>query len=116
MSKTLLMSKKYLGKTVDVTFDRPFGSKHPKFGFLYEANYGFLPGTKAPDGEELDAYYLGVSESLKNATGKCIAIIHRLENDDDKLIIVPDGVDLTDEQIEKQVSFQEKFFKHKIVR
>ncbi|MEI7480142.1 MAG: inorganic diphosphatase, partial [bacterium] len=50
----------YLGKAVQVIMDRPLGSNHPKHGFRYEVNYGFVPDTKAPDGEEIDAYVLGV--------------------------------------------------------
>ena len=32
------------------------GSKHPKHGFIYPVNYGFVPGVIGGDGEELDAY------------------------------------------------------------
>jgi len=51
-------AKDFLGKEVKVIMDRPLGSKHPKHGFEYEANYGYVPNTISPDGEELDAYYL----------------------------------------------------------
>jgi inorganic pyrophosphatase len=51
MSKSLLMAKEYLGKEVQLSIDRPLGTKHPKHGFVYEVNYGFVPNTKAPDGE-----------------------------------------------------------------
>ncbi len=44
----------YLGKEVVVKMDRPLGSKHPKHGFIYTVNYGFIPGTISGDGEELD--------------------------------------------------------------
>lgn len=111
------MAEKYLGEEVELVIDRPLGSKHPKHDFLYEANYGFIPNTKAPDGEELDAYYLGVNKPLNQAKGKCIAIIHRLDDDDDKLVVVSSKAEgITDEEIEKMVNFQEQWFKHKIVR
>ena len=58
-------AKDFLGKDVEVIMDRPLGSRHPKHGFVYEANYGYIPNTKSPDSEELDAYYLGVSKPLK---------------------------------------------------
>ena len=48
--------------------------------------------------------------------GIVIAIIHRTDDDDAKLIVVPDGVKLSDDEIEKAVEFQEKWFKHMIVR
>lgn len=106
----------FLGKEVHLIIDRPLGSKHPKYGFLYEANYGYVPNTKSPDGEELDAYYLGVDKPLKSAKGICLAVIHRTNDNDDKLVIAPKGIELSDEEIEKQTRFQERWFKHKIVR
>ena len=106
----------YLGKTVTIKMDRPLGSKHPKNGLIYPVNYGYVPGTTAPDGEELDAYLLGVFEPVDEFTGKCIAYIHRTNDDDDKLIIVPEGVEYTDDQINALTEFQERFFKHEILR
>jgi inorganic pyrophosphatase len=44
----------YLGKKVILTIDRQFSTKHPKHEFMYELNYGFVPNTLSPDGEELD--------------------------------------------------------------
>ena len=67
----MLPALKYLGKTVSVTMDRPLGSRHPKHGFVYKANYGFLPGTVSGDGEEIDAYVLNIDRPLQNYTGKC---------------------------------------------
>ena len=106
----------YLGKTVTIKMDRPLGSKHPKNGLIYSVNYGYVPGTTAPDGEELDAYLLGIFEPVDEFTGKCIAYIHRTNDDDDKLIIVPEGVEYTDDQINALTEFQERFFKHEILR
>lgn len=106
----------YLGQKINVVIDRPLGSKHPKHGFTYEVNYGYIPNTKSPDGEELDAYYLGVNKPLEKAKGICIAVIHRTNDDDDKLVVVPEGTDISDEEIEKLVEFQEKWFKHIILR
>ena len=115
-SKSFKLAKELLGKEVSVEFDRPLGTNHPKHGFVYEVNYGFIKDIIAPDGEELDAYYLGAEQPLENATGKVIAIAHRENNDDDKLIVAPEGVDFTDEEILQKINFQEKWFKTKIVR
>src|SRR4030042_4976832 len=115
-SESFLLAKEYLGKEVEIIIDKPIGSKHPRWDFIYKSNYGYVPGTESPDGEELDAYFLGVDKPLERAKGKCIAIIHRAKDDDDKLVIVPDGINLTDDEIEKSTYFQEKWFKHKIVR
>ena len=115
-SKSLELARQFLGKEAEVTMDRPLGSKHPKHGFVYEVNYGFIEGVRAPDGEDLDAYYLGVSEPLKKAAGICIAIAHRKDNDDDKLIVVPNGVQMTDEEILSAIHFQEQWFDTVLVR
>ncbi len=115
-SESFRIAKTFLGKEVEVTMDRPKGSKHPKHGFLYEANYGFIGGIKAPDGEDLDAYYLGTDEPLQKAVGVCIAIAHRRDNDDDKLIVVPKDTEMTDEEIMKAIDFQERWFDTKIIR
>ena len=97
--------------------DRQKGSAHPKHGFVYDVNYGFIPETLSPDGEELDAYVLGVDEPLAEFEGQCVAIIHRLNDDDDKLVVVPlELSDITDDEIRRQTNFQEKFFESKIVR
>lgn len=109
-------SKDFLEKKVEVIIDRPLGSKHPKHGFIYEVNYGYIPNTKSSDGEELDTYFLGTDKPLKKVKGICIAIIHRINDDDDKLVVVPEGMDISNEEIEKSIEFQEKWFKHIILR
>lgn len=115
-TKSLQLARKYLGKEVEVTIDRPLGSRHPKHGFVYEVNYGFIEGVKASDGEDLDAYYLGIGEPIQWAKGMCIAIAHRKNDDDDKLIVVPYGIEMTDEQILSAIHFQEQWFETEIVR
>lgn len=109
-------NKDYIGKELNIKIDRPFGSKHPKHGFIYPVNYGYVPNTISGDGEELDAYLLGVFEPVDEYTGKCIAIIHRTNDDDDKLVVVPLDKDYSNDAIEALVEFQEKYFTHIIIR
>lgn len=106
----------YLNQNVRVKVDRPLGSKHPKHGFIYPVNYGFVPDTISGDGEELDCYVLDVFEPLNEFTGKCIAIIHRINDNDDKLIIVPENRNFSNKEIDVLIEFQERFFKHEIIR
>lgn len=106
--------KDYLHQIVTVTIDRPMGSKHPKHGFIYPLNYGYIAGIASADGEELDAYIVGTHEPIESFTGKVIAIIER-ENDP-KLIVVPDGKEYSDEAIYALVEFQEKYFKSHILK
>lgn len=101
----------YLGKIVKVTVDRPLGSTHPKHeDICYPVNYGFVDGVLAPDGEELDAYCLGASEPLKEFTGKVIAIIHRNNDIEDKLVVAPENQLFDQAQIREAVHFQEQYF------
>lgn len=109
-------NKEYIGQTIHIKIDRPFGSKHPKHGFIYPVNYGFVPNTISGDNEELDAYLLGVFQPVEEYTGKCIAIIHRTNDNDDKLVIVPEEKEYSDDAINALVEFQEQFFEHIILR
>jgi len=109
-------AKCLLGKTVIVTVDRPLGSHHPEHDFEYMVNYGYITGIKAADGEDLDAYLLGVNEPVESGEGICIAIAHRRNDDDDKLIVVPEGMSLTDGEIMAAIHFQEQWFDTVIVR
>jgi inorganic pyrophosphatase len=109
-------ARTFIGKTITIHIDRPLGSRHPQHGFIYPINYGFVPGTIAPDGEALDAYLLGVFEPVETFTGMCIAVIHRKNDSDDKLVVAPEGSFYSDEQIFALVEFQEQFFETVIIR
>ena len=105
-----------IGDVVKVIVDRPLGSYHPKHKDIYYAvNYGYVPGVIAPDGEEQDAYILGVHEPVSDFVGKVIAIIHRLDDVEDKWVVAPENVFLTKEEIMKQVAFQEQYFQTEIL-
>lgn len=110
------MSNNFIGSLVSVIIDRSLGSKHPRHGFFYPLNYGYIPNTISGDGEEIDAYILGVFEPVRSFTGICIAIIHRTNDNDDKLVVVPDGKEYSDEQIRALTEFQERFFQSEIIR
>ena len=104
-----------LGKVVKVVVDRPLGTYHPKYKDLfYSVNYGYVEGIIAADGEEQDAYILGVNEPIKEFTGKVIAVIHRFDDVEEKLVVVPTDASLTKGEIMRQVDFQERFFKIEI--
>ncbi|MEY8279541.1 inorganic diphosphatase [Blautia marasmi] len=112
------MWEEWIGREVTVVMDRPLGTRHPVHGFMYPLNYGYIPNTVSDDNEELDAYVLGVDYSLETFTGKVIAIIHRLNDQDDKLIVVAaNEVCLySDEKIRELTKFQEQFFDSIIIR
>ena len=105
-----------LGKTVKVIVDRPLGTYHPKHKDLYyPINYGYIEGVIAPDGEEQDAYILGVNEPVSKFEGKIIAIIIRLDDVEEKWVVVPENMTFTKDEITSQVQFQEKYFKTEII-
>ena len=105
-----------IGNKVKVIIDRPLGTYHPKHkDIFYTVNYGYVEGVIAPDGEEQDAYVLGVDKPLKEFEGVILAIVHRFNDVEDKWIVVPEGIIFSQEEIIKQVEFQEKFFNFEIV-
>lgn len=107
--------KDYLNQIVDIKIDRQLGTRHPKHGFMYMLNYGFIPETISGDGEEVDAYLLGVFEPVEEYRGKVIAIIHRTNDNDDKLIVVPEETYYNPDQIKALTEFQERFFESIII-
>lgn len=112
-----MKASEYIGKYVEVKIDRPIGSSHPNYkDHIYLVNYGFIPNTISGDGRELDCYILGEQEPLKEYRGKCIAVIHRINDDDDKLIVVPENKNFTDSEIRSLTDFQEKYYKSIIIR
>jgi len=98
-----------LGHTV--TVDRPLGTYHPRTkSIFYTVNYGYVEGIIAGDGHEQDAYILGVDIPVKVFTGRVIGVIHRLNDVEDKWIVVPEGKQLAKEEIKRAVHFVEQFF------
>ena len=109
-------NSQYIGQKIGIEIDRPRGSKHPDHGFEYPVNYGFIPNTMMEDGEELDADFLGIAEAIKSSTGSVIAMIHRLNDNEDKLVVATDDQLFTYEQIRELTMFQEKCFMSVILR
>ncbi|MCQ4022250.1 MULTISPECIES: inorganic pyrophosphatase [unclassified Ruminococcus] len=104
-----------IGKTVTVTVDRKMGTYHPEHADIYyPINYGYVKDIYAFDGEEQDAYIIGISTPVQKFTGIVIAVIHRLDDIEDKWVVAPFGKHYTAEQIMAQVNFQEQYFKTEI--
>jgi len=112
--KTLRKAQDYftLGKIVTVIVDRPMRSIHPQYdNIIYPINYGYVEGIIASDGEEQDAYILGVNEPVKKFEGVIIAAIHREDDVEDKWVVASNGVLYDQAQIMEAVYFQEQYFK-----
>ena len=104
-----------IGTIVKVIVDRPLGTYHPKHkDIYYSINYGYIPGVMAPDGEEQDAYILGVDKPVETFVGKVVAIIHRFDDVEEKWVVAPEGVYFGKDEIIQTVSFQEQYFRTEI--
>lgn len=104
-----------IGSLVKVTVDRPLGSYHPVYSDLYyPINYGYVKDIIAGDGEEQDAYILGVYEPVTEFVGRVIAVIHRLNDAEDKWVVAPEGTFFSKEQIMELTKFQEQYFEIEI--
>ena len=98
-------------RTVRVVVDRALGSAHPLYPqMIYPVNYGYVPGVMAPDGEEQDAYVLGVERPVSEFTGLLFAVVHRLDDIEDKWVVVPEGIAFSEEEIRRAVALQEQYF------
>ena len=110
------MDNNIIGNIVTVTVDRPLGSYHPVHEKLYyPVNYGYVKGILAPDGEEQDAYILGLDVPVEAYTGKVVAVIHRKDDVEDKWVVCPMDRTFTREEIMEQVKFQEQYFESEII-
>ncbi len=111
-----VLTDSVIGRTVTVTVDRPLGSYHPKHkDIYYPINYGYIEGIMAPDGEEQDAYILGVDEAVETFTGTMIAVVHRNDDIEEKWVVAPEGMTFSKEEIWEQIRFQEQYFDSEIV-
>lgn len=105
--------KDHIGKIVHVVVDRPIGYTHGDI--VYPVNYGYVPGLLAGDGEEQDAYILGVREPLSVFDGEVIGAVQRFNDCEDKLVVAPVGIRYHQGQIAQAVHFQEQYFNTRII-
>lgn len=109
--------EEYLGKTVRIEIDRPIGYEHKKekYTLVYKINYGYVPGVLGGDGEELDVYLLGVDTPVEEYTGRIVAVAHRRNDVEDKLVMIPEGAEFSREEIENGLEFQEKYYDTRVI-
>ena len=104
-------------------------AEHKKFVLMWECSGGSIL-----TGEAIDTKWVTIDEFIRMYTnkeivptvdfgkaiydfeGKCIAVIHRTNDNDDKLIVVPEGKNYTDEEIRMLTNFQEQYFESEIIR
>ena len=111
------MKERIIGTIVKGTVDRPMGSNHPNYPeMIYPINYGYVDGVIGGDGKEQDTYILGVDKALKVFEGRVVAIYYRINDDEDKWIVVIDDKEYTDDKIIDAIWFQEQYFRGMLIR
>lgn len=110
LRKALVWS--FLGKNVNVEIDRPLGFVHRKHNkeITYEVNYGYIPGIIGGDGEELDAYILGIDAPISEFSGNVIAVVHRADDCEDKLVVAPPDIEYDETEIMRKLKFAEAYY------
>ena len=102
---------------VKVVVDRPYGSVHPEHPDIkYNLNYGYVQGVIGGDGEEQDAYVLGVDEPIDEFDGVVIAVIHRLNDNENKWVVAPHNAKIGVRTIRKKTYFTERYFNSEIIK
>ena len=110
-----LLGRRYLGKTVKIIIDRPFGSLHPHIADLeYELNFGYVSGDSFSDGDLQDAWVYGIYEPRDTFTGTVIAIIYH-KNGGSRLVAAPSGMMFSKEDVIAAVGFEEQYFDTRII-
>jgi len=108
----------WAGRQIEVTIDRPLGSRHPREpDLVYEVNYGYVPDTLAPDGHPLDVYVLGTDDPVESCVATVIAIIRRRDDVEDKLVAVIEGAPIEPwdaDAITAATLFQERWFDSRV--
>ena len=104
-----------LGRRVRVTVDRPLGSRHPEHhDIVYHLNYGYVADVLAGDNEWQDAYVLGPERAVEYFEGVVAAVIHRLNDNEDKWVVAPEGVRVTADEVRRHTGFVEQYFQSEI--
>lgn len=105
------LGSEWLGRFLDVTIDRPLGSAHPDWpDLVYSVNYGHVPGTAADDGEPIDVYVLDETQPLRSASVYIVAIIHRHDDIEDKLVGRSSPLHPAPREVMQAVAFAERWF------
>ena len=105
------LASEWIGRRIEVIIDRPLGTSHPRWpAIFYSVNYGYVPGTLSGDGEPVDVYILGEDRALGEVSAHVVGIVHREDDNEDKLVAAISMCEVTPDDIMKQVRFVEQYF------
>ncbi|MCR4926216.1 MAG: NUDIX domain-containing protein [Clostridiales bacterium] len=99
-----------LGKYAKVKVTRPIKSFHPKYGFEYELNYGFVEGVTNISGTKQGAYIMGIDHPVREFDGRIIAIIKRNNMKGVEWVVAPKSKKFIVNDIKKAIDFAESYY------
>jgi len=107
--------KSYLGRRVKVIINHQLGTHDiQEHNIWYPVNYGHIADARE-DGVKPEVYLLGIYEPVSEASGIVIGLVLRIDGNEDKLVVAPEGRSYTVEQVQAMVAFQERFFTSRVV-
>lgn len=105
-----LLGREYIGKTVTVIIDRPYGSFHPHHpDVIYPLNYGYVNELVSADGEFQDAYVYGLQEPAETFTGIVSGIIYHKDGPS-RFIVTRPGEMIDHDEVIEAVAFEEQYY------
>lgn len=107
------LMKRWIGRDVVVTMDRPIGYIKEGFDKPYPINYGFIKDIYSLDAEEVDCYCIDETVPMNEICGKVIAIVKRFDDVEDKLVV--SNKKYSKEEIMDIIRFQEQFYDSVII-
>lgn len=111
-----LLQKEWLGKTVTVITDRPYGSFHPHLpDVLYPVNFGYVKELAEGEGEFQDAYIIGPTEPVESFTGILSGILYRRDDDVSRWLVTRAGENISHAQIISLIGFEEQYYDSRII-
>jgi inorganic pyrophosphatase len=99
-----------IGKKIDVIVNHPMGSRYLR-GLIYPVNYGIVNESSV----SLEAYILGEFKPIKEFTGRVIAVIHRKDIFENKLVVARSTQKYSKEAIIGLTEFQERFYDSEVI-
>ena len=102
---------KFINQELNVIITNPIGSVNENNNYIYPLNYGYVKDNNIM----IKTYILGLYEKKNIYKGKCIAIIKKINNDNE-LIVTYKNKYYTDEEIETLISFNEENSNYIIIR
>ncbi len=91
----------YLGKNIKVTINK-------------NLNSGYFTDLKTPNNKYQNVYVIGVKKPIKEFEGKVIAIINRIDEIENILVVSYNNKKYTKEEILKLINYEDKKYKSKI--